>query len=101
MDLIGGLGINSPRREYRLWTPTAEQQDFLRAVEPTSRFLDDLPEAVLQQFAGQWVAARNAEVIAARPTRAELDEALGSLDDPYTLKLRLEKGVSIRRRSRS
>ena len=37
----------------RRWTPTAEQAEFLRATEPTSRFLHSLPAEIRGQYAGQ------------------------------------------------
>ncbi len=84
------------RRRVRLWSPTPQQAEFLRAVEATRRFLHDLPATARQKYAGQWIAAKNAEIIAAAPTRAKLRETLGNSDDPSILKLRLEKGVTIR-----
>ena len=88
--------ISASRRGVRLWSPTPQQAEFLQAVEPTCRFLDNLPATVRQQYAGQWIAAKGSEIVAARPTLAELCETLGDADDPTILKLRLEKGVTIR-----
>ena len=88
--------ISPSRRRVHLWSPTPQQAEFLQAVEPTCRFLDDLPATVRQQYAGQWIAARDCEIIAAAPTLAELCATLGDSDDPFILKLRLEKGVTIR-----
>jgi hypothetical protein len=82
----------SSHYQVRHWTPTAEQTEFLRAIEPTSRFLDDLLDDVRTKYAGQWIAARDAKIIAAAPTRRELAKAPGPLNDSYTLKLRLEEG---------
>jgi hypothetical protein len=90
----------SPHYRARRWIPTNEQAEFLRAIEPTSRFLDDLPDDIRKKYAGQWIAARDAKIIAAAPTRSQLFKALGPLDDPYTLKRRLEEGVNIRRQIR-
>jgi hypothetical protein len=78
-----------------LWSPTPQQAEFLQAVEPTCRFLDDLPAAVRQQYAGQWIAAKDSKIIAAAPTLAELCETLGDSDNPAILKLWLERGVTI------
>ena len=78
------------------WTPTPQQAEFLRSAEATRRFLHDLPDTARQKYAGQWIAARDAEIIAAAPTRAELHKTLGDADDTSILKLRLEKGVTIR-----
>ena len=86
----------TPRCKARFWSPTPQQADFLKSVEPTRRFLKNLPDAILQQYAGQWIAARDSNIIAAAPTRAELSDLLGKVDDPTILKLRLETGVSIR-----
>ena len=88
--------ISPSHRRVRRWSPTPQQAEFLRAVEPTCRFLDNLPAAVRRQYAGQWIAAKDAQLIAAAPTLAELCEALGDSDDPTVLKLRLERGVTIR-----
>jgi hypothetical protein len=88
--------IRASSRKVRLWSPTPQQAEFLRGIEATRRFLHDLPAAIRQQYAGQWIAARDSEIIAAAPTRAELCETLGHADDPSILKLRLEKGVTIR-----
>ncbi len=85
---------SNPR--VRKWTPTPEQAEFLRATDSTSRFLNNLPAEILKKYAGQWVAARDCKVVAAAPTLVELDEALGDLDDSYTLKLKLERGINIR-----
>ncbi len=87
---------STPRRRVRSWSPTPQQAEFLRAIEATRRFLRDLPATARQQYAGQWIAARDSEIVAAAPTRAELRETLGDSDDPTILKLRLEKGVTIR-----
>jgi hypothetical protein len=63
--------------------------------------LQNLPDELLRQYAGQWVAARDCKIIAAAPTLAELCDALGESDDPAVLKFRLEQGVTIRWRSAS
>ncbi len=88
--------IRASARKMRVWSPTPPQVEFLRGVEATRRFLCDLPAAIRQQYAGQWIAVRGSEIVAAAPTRAELCETLGDADDPSILKLRLEKGVTIR-----
>jgi hypothetical protein len=88
--------ISTSRRRVRVWSPTPQQAEFLQAVEPTCRFLDDLPAAVRQQYAGQWIAARDAKIVAAAPTLADLCQKLGDSDNPAILKLRVEKGVTIR-----
>jgi hypothetical protein len=89
------------RLKIRPWSPTPEQAEFLRTVEPTRQFLNDLPAEVLKVYAGQWIAARDGRIVAAAATRAKLAEALGDADDPATLKLRLEAGIRIRWHSRS
>ena len=87
------MTFTNPR--VRKWTPTPEQAEFFRAIEPTSR-LNNLPADIMKKYAGQWVAARDCKVIAAAPALADLDKALGNLDDSYTLKLKLERGINIR-----
>lgn len=93
--------ISPSRTNVRPWSPTPEQAAFLQSVEPTRNFLHNLPDAVLRQYAGQWIAARDSEIIAAAPTRAELCTILGDRDNSCVLKLRIEKGVTIRWRSLS
>jgi hypothetical protein len=93
--------ISTTRPRVRRWTPTVEQAEILKATEPTSGFLDHLPAEILKKYAGQWVAARDCEIIAAAPTRAELEDKLGNLADSFTLRLRLESGINIRWRRHS
>jgi len=88
--------ISPSHSRVRTWSPTPEQAQFLKSVEPTRRFPHNLPESILRQYAGLWIAAKDAKVIAAAPTRDELHKVLGDRDDPTVLKLRLEKGVTIR-----
>jgi hypothetical protein len=89
---------STTRPRYRKWTPTPEQAEWLKAIEPTGRFLHNLPADVLKKYGGQWIAARDCEIVVAAPTRAELEDALGDLglSDSYTLRLRLESGINIR-----
>ena len=84
--------------KYKLekWTPTAADAAYLAAVEPTRQFLQHLPPEVIAQYAGQWIAAKDAAVIASAATRAELGEVLGDQDGELVLKMRVEKGVTIR-----
>ncbi len=84
------------RVKVRSWSPTPEQVEYIRAIEPTSHFLHNLPDEIRRQYAGQWVAAKDCQIIAAARTRAELCAALGEPRDPAILLLRLEKGVTIR-----
>ncbi len=86
----------SSRFQVRLWSPTPEQVEYFRATEVTRRFLQNLPDDVRRKFAGQWIAAKNCEIMASAPTRAALFEKLAKPDDPLVLKLRLERGVTIR-----
>jgi hypothetical protein len=85
----------------RRWTPTPEQAEYLKAIEPTQQFLDNLPDDVRQQYAGQWIAVKDAQIIASAPTCAELHDKLGKLDDPTILDFKLESGLTIRWRYRS
>ncbi|MBC8115695.1 MAG: hypothetical protein H7062_15025 [Candidatus Saccharimonas sp.] len=88
-----------PSRRYKVrpWTPTPEQQEYLRATRATSEFLHHLPAEIREQYTGQWIAAKDCQVVATAPTRAELSQALGDRDrDPLVLVIRLEKGMTIR-----
>lgn len=84
------------RVKVRPWSPTAEQADLLLATEATRSFLRDMPADLRQRYAGQWVAAKDCQIVAAAPTRAELSAQVGQPRDPAIVILRLEKGVSIR-----
>ena len=88
--------LSKTRPKYRKWTPTTEQAEWLKAIEPTDRFLHRLPADVLKKYSGQWIVARDCKIIAAAPTRAESEDALGDLADSYTLRLKLESGINIR-----
>jgi hypothetical protein len=83
------------RGQVRRWTPTPEQAACLQATEATSRFLHNLPGDIRARYAGQWIAAKGNEVVAAAPTRAELQDRLGEPRDPAVLVLRLERGNTI------
>jgi hypothetical protein len=84
----------------RSWFPTPEQEAYLRSIDATRRYLQNLPAEVLQEYAGEWIAAKDGEIVSAAPTRAELGKGLANPDDPLVLKLRLEKGLTIRWRHR-
>jgi hypothetical protein len=87
---------SSSSLRIRRWLPTPQQAEFLKIVEPTRQFLHNLPDAIRRQYAGQWIAAKGSQVVAAAPTCAELHAKLRDFDDPTILKLRLEDGISIR-----
>ena len=90
--------IQPPRRyQARPWTPTPEQQEYLRATRATSEFLHHLPAEIREQYAGRWIAAKDRQVVATAPTRSELNQVLRDCgDDPLVLVIRLEKGMTIR-----
>jgi hypothetical protein len=93
------LAMILPPRRYqaRPWTPTPEQQEYLRATRATSEFLHHLPAEIREQYAGQWIAAKDRQVVATAPTRSELNQVLRDCgDDPLVLVIRLEKGMTIR-----
>jgi hypothetical protein len=87
------------RYKVRPWSPTSEQAQYLRDIEATSRFVHNLPDDLRRRYAGQWIAAKGCQIIAAAPTRAELCAKLPDPDDPTVLRIRLEKGVTIRWRN--
>ena len=83
--------------QVRPWTPTTEQREFLRATRATSEFLHHLPAEIVQQHAGQWIAAKGCQIMATAATREELSRLLQDLgDDPLVLVIRIEQGVTIR-----
>ena len=88
--------MNAIPTRVRPWSPTPEQAEYLQTTEATSRFLQDLPDDVRQQYEGQWIAAKNCQIMESAATRADLCAKLGELQDPSILLLRLEKGVTIR-----
>jgi hypothetical protein len=88
--------VGPSRAKVRRWSPTPEQAEYLRATEATNRFLQNISDDLRQQYEGQWIAAKNCEIIDSAPTRAELSAKLGGRHDPTILLLRLEKGVTIR-----
>jgi hypothetical protein len=57
--------------------------------------LDNLPDDIRQQYAGQWIAVKDARIIAAAPTCKELHEKLGDVDDPTVLDFRLASRITI------
>ncbi len=85
----------------RRWTPTPEQAEYLKSVEPSQRYLDNLPDEVRRDYAGQWIAVKDARIIESAPTCKELHEKLGDRDDPTVLDFKLERGITIRWRYRS
>ena len=93
--------LSPSRNNLRAWTPSTGDAAFLASVDGTSKFLDNLPDAIRRQYGGQWIAAKDSAIIASAPTRAELIDQLGERDDETVLKLKLEKGVTIRWRQRS
>jgi hypothetical protein len=88
--------ISKSRYRPRWWSPTREQAEFLKAIEPTRGFLDNLPAEVRKRYAGQWIAVRDSTIVAAAPTCADLYETLGESDDPSIFKVRIESGITIR-----
>jgi hypothetical protein len=91
--------VGSTRVKVRRWSPTPEQAEYLRATEATNRFLQNISDDLRRQYEGQWIAAKDCQIIDSAPTRAELSAKLGEAHDPTILLLRLEKGVTIRWRS--
>jgi len=87
--------------KVRRWLPSPEQMELLETTEATRSFLRDLPNDLRQRYAGRWIAAKDCQIVADAPTRAELIAEVGEPRDPALVVLRLEKGVSIRWRTRS
>ena len=86
-----------PRRyNVRPWTPTPEQQEFLCATRATNEFLHHLPEEIRSRHAGDWIAAKDCQILATAPTMEELFAQLPDPDDNTVLMIRIERGVTIR-----
>ena len=82
--------------KVRSWSPTPEQQSYLREIAPTREYLHNLPEEFRRLHAGQWIAAKNSQIVATARTLGELLGSLPDPDDPTVLLLRIERGVTIR-----
>ena len=87
-----------PPRRYKVrpWTPTPEQQEYLRVTRPTSEFLQHLSEEILCRHAGEWIAAKDCQIVATAPTMEDLFAKLPDPDDNTVLMIRIERGVTIR-----
>lgn len=82
--------------KIRPWVPSPDQQMLLRETEATMQWLWDLPDALRNQYAGQWVAAQDCRIVASAPTMAELCDRLANPADPTIIMERFEKGVAVR-----
>ncbi len=82
--------------KVRPWTPTPEQESVLRATDATIHWLWDLPDDIRLQYSGQWIAAKDCQILASARTMSELCDKLDDPADPTIVMERFEKGVSIR-----
>jgi hypothetical protein len=78
------------------WTPTPEQAPALRATGATMQWLWDLPDDIRLQYSGQWIAARDCQILAPARTMTELCDKLDNPGDPTIVVECLDKGVTIR-----
>ena len=46
------------------WQPTEEEEQAFRATDATLQWLLDMPIETVREYAGQWVAARDRQIIA-------------------------------------
>jgi hypothetical protein len=88
--------LKPAKYEAHPWLPTPKEAAYLAAMESTLQFVDNLPSEVIVQYGGQWIAVKDAAIIAAAPTRAELSALLGDRDEDTVLKVKIEKGINIR-----
>lgn len=80
----------------RPWEPTPEQESVLRATDATMEWLWDLPHQIRVRYAGQWVAAKDCQIVASASTMVEPCDKLDDPANPALISERLEKRVSIR-----
>jgi hypothetical protein len=82
--------------KVRPWTPTPEQESALRATNATMQWLWDLPDEIRVRYSGQWIAAKDCQILASARTMNELCDKLDNPADPTIVMERFEKGASIR-----
>ena len=88
--------IQPTRYKVRPWMPTPQQQAYVREIAPTRAFLHNLPEEIRGRHAGEWIAAKDCQIVATAGTLEELFAMLPDRHDPSVLFVRIERGVTIR-----
>jgi hypothetical protein len=73
------------------WHPTPEEQKVFHATDATFEWLCHLPNELLRQYRGQWVAAKDCRIIAFGQTIEELHTNLGDTDLETVVVMRLER----------
>ena len=73
------------------WHPSPAEEEVIRATNATADWLCHLPSAVLRQYRGQWIAAKDCRIIASGQTREELQKNLADKDSSAVVVMRLEK----------
>ena len=80
----------------RPWTPSPEQESVLRATDATIQRLWDLPDDRRLQYSGQWIAAKDCQILASARTMSERCDKLDDPADPTIVMERFEEGVTLR-----
>ena len=73
------------------WRPTPEEHQAIFATNATDAWLSNLPADILRTYQGQWVAARDCQIIASAWSRADVRKKLEGTDTGAVVITRLEK----------
>ena len=85
---------NHPK--VRKFVPTPAQAAERTAARRTSDWLWQLPPEQLGQYAGQWIAAFDCQIVASAETREELAHKVAHLDRSLVIEQRIENRRMIR-----
>lgn len=78
------------------WTPTPRQAEVHRINRPTLDWLWNLSAAEMRPSAGQWVAARECQIVASASTEEELAPKIAHLDRATVIVHKIENRWMIR-----
>ena len=79
------------------WHPTPEQESAIRATDPTSAWLNNLPSDILRKYRDQWIAAKDCSLVASGQTMDELLTNLGDVDLGKVVLMCLKRPIQIYR----
>lgn len=72
--------LNLPKVKVEPWVISPEEEEVLRANDATFQWLCNLTGEPLRQYAGQWVAAKDCQIVASGKTMDEMLKHLGDVD---------------------
>ena len=72
--------LDRPYPNIQPWVFTPEDEAYFRATDATYEWLCNMPRDLLHQYAGQWVAAKDCQIVAAGETMEAMLEQLGDTD---------------------